>query len=420
MSRQSSTAQVANAEPASLSEAGRVLQRKCDCGTKTAGGQCGACSRKALQPKRNPANSRAPASAPESVHSVIGSTGGGLDASTRTFMESRFGQDFSGVRVHTDARAQASARAVGALAYTVGRDIAFGAGQYAPHTGDGRRLIAHELAHVVQQGGGLQRRAEGEARAVGDEAAGEQEADAAADAVLSDRPVGLLSGAGPSVQRVAGPYIKKVTVHLTPPESADLEWEGTPPATAVGLDHFTVSTGKGYSDSGDPAGTCTRSCCTDAATQCASPWNRPGRVGACCTYVGNNFWTGTPVAEHNTWHWWTPIQPFYSTRGIALHQHPEVTGQAIGHGCVRMDEDNARRIHDFSRGRNTNVTIDGTASPVSCEAARQCTPPTTPGTGGTGVTPGTTGGTTGSTAGGGDPVATATPEAVPGLEGAMS
>lgn len=69
-------------------------------------------------------------------------------------MESRFGHDFGSVRVHTDSRASASARAVGASAYTVGRDVVFGAGRYAPRTETGRGLLAHELAHVVQQGQG--------------------------------------------------------------------------------------------------------------------------------------------------------------------------------------------------------------------------------------------------------------------------
>ena len=92
-------------------------------------------------------------------HSVsdnfIGSLGSGrpLDASTRSFFEPRFGTDFSHVRVHTDARAAESARSVNALAYTVGRDVVFGAGQYAPQTSSGKRLMAHELTHVVQQGG---------------------------------------------------------------------------------------------------------------------------------------------------------------------------------------------------------------------------------------------------------------------------
>jgi hypothetical protein len=74
-----------------------------------------------------------------------------LDAGTLAFMEPRFNYNFSKVRVHADSRAAESARSVNALAYTVGRDVVFGAGQYAPTTLSGRQLLAHELTHVVQQ-----------------------------------------------------------------------------------------------------------------------------------------------------------------------------------------------------------------------------------------------------------------------------
>lgn len=79
--------------------------------------------------------------------------GGGqpLPESARTYFEPRFGYDFSQVRIHTDAPAAESARAVNALAYTVAADVVFGAEQYAPETTDGKRLLAHELTHVVQQ-----------------------------------------------------------------------------------------------------------------------------------------------------------------------------------------------------------------------------------------------------------------------------
>jgi len=87
------------------------------------------------------------------VHEVLRSPGRPLDRGTRARMEPRFGHDFSGVRVHTDARAAESARAVNALAYTVGPDIVFGAGRYMPSSTAGGRLLAHELAHVVQQSG---------------------------------------------------------------------------------------------------------------------------------------------------------------------------------------------------------------------------------------------------------------------------
>ncbi len=79
--------------------------------------------------------------------------GGGapLELSVRTLMEPRFGRDFSDVRVHTGAEADRSARSYGALAYTRGRNVVFRDGQYAPDTSEGQRLLAHELAHVVQQ-----------------------------------------------------------------------------------------------------------------------------------------------------------------------------------------------------------------------------------------------------------------------------
>lgn len=89
--------------------------------------------------------------APGIVHDVLRSPGQPLEASTRTLMESRFGHDFSRVRVHADTQAAESARAVNAQAYTVGSQIVFGAGQYAPVMSEGRQLLAHELAHVVQQ-----------------------------------------------------------------------------------------------------------------------------------------------------------------------------------------------------------------------------------------------------------------------------
>jgi outer membrane protein OmpA-like peptidoglycan-associated protein len=88
------------------------------------------------------------------VQEVLRSPGQPLDASARAFMEPRFGRDFSQVRVHTDGQAADSARAVNALAYTVGRDVVFGMGQYAPRTSAGQRLLGHELTHVVQQQSG--------------------------------------------------------------------------------------------------------------------------------------------------------------------------------------------------------------------------------------------------------------------------
>lgn len=93
--------------------------------------------------------------APSIVSQVLSSGGGRpIDTGTRQFMENRFGQDFGQVRIHTDIRAAASAAAIQAKAYTSGNNIVFGSGEYRPESGGGRRLLAHELAHVGQQQGG--------------------------------------------------------------------------------------------------------------------------------------------------------------------------------------------------------------------------------------------------------------------------
>lgn len=88
---------------------------------------------------------------PPIVHEALRSPGQPLDAATRAFMESHFGHDFSQVRVHTDTQAAESVRAVNALAYTVGRDVVFGAGQHRPESQRGQFILAHELAHALQQ-----------------------------------------------------------------------------------------------------------------------------------------------------------------------------------------------------------------------------------------------------------------------------
>lgn len=103
-----------------------------------------------LQTKSVQSNDVGAIEAPSIISEALRSSGHPLDSSTRAFMEPRFCHDFSRVRVHTDARAATSAKAVNALAYTVGNDIAFSERRFIPHTIEGRKLLAHELAHVVQ------------------------------------------------------------------------------------------------------------------------------------------------------------------------------------------------------------------------------------------------------------------------------
>lgn len=140
MSRTAAQTQAAAKQGAARSNA-PMLERQTTLGTHVC------VQRESSGPAVNPAG-------PSMVRDVIGSPGHPLDASTRAAMEPRFDHDFSQVRVHTDDRAAESARAIGANAYTAGNHIAFGAGRFAPGTQGGHSLMAHELAHVVQQDSG--------------------------------------------------------------------------------------------------------------------------------------------------------------------------------------------------------------------------------------------------------------------------
>jgi peptidoglycan hydrolase-like protein with peptidoglycan-binding domain len=178
-----------------------LLQRKCACGgTPGPSGECAECRKKRLALQRRATHRAEPSAVPPIVHGVLRSPGQPLDPTTRSFMEPRFGHDFGRVRIHTDARAVKSARAVNALAYTVGSDVVFGAGRYAPGTVAGRRLLAHELAHAVQQRG-----TENGAKVgpIGDRY--EQEADRVAQQVMGGSTVAdpLLDG-GSGLQRTIG------------------------------------------------------------------------------------------------------------------------------------------------------------------------------------------------------------------------
>ena len=138
---------------------------------------------------------------PSTIHDVLRSPGQPLDRETRSYMEPRFGHDFSHVRVHSDSRSAESARNVAALAYTVGNNLVFGPGQYTPGTSTGRQLVAHELAHVVQQeGAGIG--SDTNVTGMADSQMHEAEADNAADALTNQRSVPALGHVGrPVIQR---------------------------------------------------------------------------------------------------------------------------------------------------------------------------------------------------------------------------
>jgi hypothetical protein len=108
--------------------------------------------------------------ASDGITSQINSSRGGgskMDHSTQHFMESRFGTDFSGVRIHTGSQAVQMSRELNAQAFTVGNDVFFNEGKYSPNTNSGKHLLAHELTHTVQQTGGIGRKIQKNPIAVG-------------------------------------------------------------------------------------------------------------------------------------------------------------------------------------------------------------------------------------------------------------
>lgn len=146
------------AEPRPFGSASSAIQRKC-AACEVGGATCPKCEEEEkIQRKEN--SGHAPHVNPQ-VHSQIAALRGGgqpLPSASRAFFEPRFGRDFSGVRVHSDSAATESARSIQARAFTTGQDVAFGAGEYAPEKHEGRKLLAHELTHVVQQTGGARMR----------------------------------------------------------------------------------------------------------------------------------------------------------------------------------------------------------------------------------------------------------------------
>lgn len=245
----SAQAQIAKPQAASNPKhAGLSLQRKCAYGTPTSSltGACPDCmSKKLLQTKLTTSAHNYPweqdtdqvggvptGALPLSVDRVLASRGVPLEPTTRQVMESRFGHDFGHVRVHVDQNAAESSRAVRALAYTVGHHVAFGTGRYAPQSEAGSRLLAHELAHVVQQ-----RRGPAAVHAYrmvsdpGDPA--EHEADVAADHVMRGLPV-------PSLVQAAAP------VSLFPYQTEGTTLDRADIATLTSANYWVQRTGDRY------------------------------------------------------------------------------------------------------------------------------------------------------------------------------
>ncbi len=225
------------------------LQRKCACAESSEGG-CESCRQKSMALQRHSHKKTVPA-VPSLVHDVLRSPGQPLAESTRAYFEPRFGHDFSAIRVHADHRAARSAAAIGAEAYTVGRNVVFGGNRYSPQTSSGRKLIAHELTHAVQQG--LSRYSAGtQLKVIPPEHASEQQAEHVAGRSASGRsianaliPASLGVAREPSPNTQASP--ETLTETVTGGESAGTQTTGG-----------TGSTGSGGGGAGRPVFFCSK------------------------------------------------------------------------------------------------------------------------------------------------------------------
>ena len=188
-----------------------VLQHKCD--------RCDEDKNDVLQTRESPG--QVPVTQEQDVNPIVNevlhSPGQPLDAATRAFMEPRFGHDFSRVRVHTDAKAAESARAVNARAFTMGNDVVFGTGQYLPIESAGRKLLAHELVHTIQQRSGGNFRL-----VINDSLKHEYEANTAADHAIYQAPIPVLKSLNSRsvLKQVLDPELRQ---ELDPEESLKIE-----------------------------------------------------------------------------------------------------------------------------------------------------------------------------------------------------
>jgi hypothetical protein len=340
------------------------LQRKCACGgTPGPSGECESCRRKKLQRRRrvadHPSNlSPHPSEVPPIVHDVLRSPGEPLDDETRAFMEPRFGHDFSQVRVHADDSAAESARAVNALAYTVGKDVVFAQKQYAPTTTPGQRLIAHELTHVVQQdqaSGDLRLQTADAVEDLGVNSPLEREADAVAEQVISGSSVGLLGRTPtPAMQRQdagttneAGPAagggpasprtITAINVQMNNPQNVSLDWSDGSHTTGI-----ECSTGQGH-------------CCPRA---CDPPRNNVNESN--CTPDNGPFTVDNKYRRTGHLNYFVS---FVSRRQIGLHEYSPVNGTPLSHGCVRLHTADAATVYNGAVPGTTIVNVSGVAVP---------------------------------------------------------
>ena len=405
------------------------LKSNCACG-----GGCPRCAmeQEALQKKEKPASGSASQKPSVAVNEALSGPGSMMAPGTRQFMENRFNRDFGNVRIHTDGRAANSAEMINARAYTKQNDIVFGPGQYQPESPGGKRLLAHELTHVVQQNSGIATKL----NSPGHRSALELEADRVADSV-----VGSQTADSAAVEMKSGPAIQRDVLDESSTESdesllevldgdypqtpmfeteddvdqnevseSELEFENAAEvaevAEEVQLDDkkpakkapkpkpkpkviskievdlgkqtlvitfddpdIKPKTSKISSGKGKDKGFEGGNSATD---RCAAP----GTNNSNCTPTGSFTIGKKGGADYKNGNddamsYYVELEgPGADGRGVGFHNSQTVDGTPLSHGCVRVPEDVAILINKGVT-KSTQVTISGKAKIAADEAAKK-------------------------------------------------
>jgi len=361
-------------------QASAPLQRKCACGgTGDSTGECEEC-KKAREEQKVQRKQTGPGTAdfaPPIVHEVLNSPGQPLDKAARDFFEPRFGHDFSKVRVHNDSRAQRSAQAVNALAYTVGEHLVFNSPKFVSSAASGQDLMAHELTHTIQQSSqpsytGLQRQVDEDANDRDEEQGEAHDGDtpvivsATTDAeeqdVDSGRDLGALGvlAQNSPVQMQAGgkPDQTKKKQPAPPPKITSIDVDLSTQRLTV---HYSDGSTEGHSIAsgrGSP-GTSDDPCKTQTEQHCTP-------TGDFKIVSKGNKDTANAHGDRMAWYVELGGDKVIDGRGIGIHNSQPVGGGPRSHGCVRVgdsaaDEAFAKKINKGVDDR-TVVHITGKAA----------------------------------------------------------
>jgi hypothetical protein len=301
-------------------------------------------------------SNQTPHIAPGLQNQIQSIQGGGqpLSKAVRNYFEPRFGHDFSQVRVHTDSKAADAAKSVNAKAFTKDRDVVFGTGQYAAETMEGKRLLAHELTHVVQQSIGTGGKAKGSRQ------------DHSQIVQCQGGKKRSKSGS-----LLTSPMIKQINVNVRTPQTVSVVWDwpgskrlpkklarrsqwGGGFLSALGIPgFFTCSTG---------AGICSKNCNDTKISQ---------EKDTMCTPKG-----GCWVVEPKWTHRKSPSKLNYfvgfQRQTIGLHSNIHkgktltVDGTPHSHGCVRLSHLIAQMIYENIWPGYTKVCVSGNWSGQTC------------------------------------------------------